>query len=227
MVVHFQLEIDWPFAERVVDYMEKRCNEGGIKFLRIAPRLKYMQLYEKYGIPNRLFKWCNYHYKLDASRQLNDWIKEQNCRPVAYIGLCADEEKRFKYEIGDWKNQDVCYPLAEEGITENIILDWAKNQSLFEDWYKLFDRQGCMMCPNIKRKELAYMYLRERDKYDLFFKLIEDHEQGKLNNKSSKTAHERGYTFWNGKTAKDVHKNVVEKWVPKLLKECQEKHIAI
>ena len=39
-----------------------------------------------------------------------------------YIGLCADEQRRFKYDIGKWHSQDVCYPLAEEGISEHQIL---------------------------------------------------------------------------------------------------------
>lgn len=225
MVVHYQLEIDWPFAERVVDFMEEMCRNGNIKFIRVKPRKSYDELYEQYGMPNRLFKWCNYKYKLDCVAQINDWISEQNCRPVAYIGLCADEEKRFQYDIGDWQHQDVCYPLAEEGINESYILDWAKEQDIFEDWYKLFDRQGCMFCPNIKRKELAYMYLKERERYDEFFERIRKHENGELDNKASKKCLEHGYKYWNTKNADEMHELIITKWVPKLLKECEEKEI--
>ena len=56
------------------------------------------------------------------------------CRPIWYIGLCADETKRFKVELND-----VCagvrYPLAEAGIIESDILEWAKHQSIFNNYY--------------------------------------------------------------------------------------------
>lgn len=158
MVVHFELEIDWVWSKNVIDFMEDMCTKLGIKFVRIKPRTSWNELYEKYDVPVRKFKWCNLYYKLDCKKQLNEWISSQNCRPIAYIGLCADEYKRFKYDIGDWKNQDVCYPLAEEGISEKTILSWARNVDLFQDWYNIFDRQGCMLCPNASRLELAYLY---------------------------------------------------------------------
>jgi hypothetical protein len=157
MVVNFDLEIDWIWTKQVVDYMESRCKQAGIKFVRIKPRKTWNELYEKYDVPTRRCRWCNSDYKLDCKKQLNKWIAEQNCRPIAYIGFCADEEKRFTYDIGDWQNQDVCYPLAEEGITEDVILRWAKNVPLFNGWYKVFGRQGCMICPNLTRMELAYL----------------------------------------------------------------------
>ena len=158
LVVNFDLEIDWPWAKDVVSFMEDRCKKAGIRFLRIKPRKSFEELYEKYDVPTRKCRWCNSDYKLDCKRQLNEWIRSQNCRPVAYIGFCADEQKRFKYEIGNWKDQDICYPLAEEGICEKEILKWAKDQEIFGNWYRIFERQGCMICPNLSRLEMAYLY---------------------------------------------------------------------
>lgn len=40
-VVHFELEIDYPFIKNVVDYMENECKKRNIKFLRIKPREKW------------------------------------------------------------------------------------------------------------------------------------------------------------------------------------------
>lgn len=179
MVVNFELEIDWPFAKNVVDYIEKECNNYGIKFVRIKPRKSIAQLKaERRGtLYSRGCKWCNYNYKLDCEKQLRKWIKEQNCRPVAYIGLCADEDKRFKYTIGNWKEQDICYPLAEEGIIEPVILDWAKNIDIFEGWYKLFRRQGCMFCPNSTKLELAYLKKNYPDKYQYWINEIKEFEK--------------------------------------------------
>ena len=176
MVVHFELEIDWEWSKQVVDMMEERCVRAGIKFVRIKPSVSWYELYDKYDIPTRNARWCNNMYKLDCKKQLNKWIADQNCRPVAYIGFCADEQKRFKYDIGDWKDQDICYPLAEEGIEEYTILQWARKQDIFQGWYEIFDRQGCMICPNLTRMELAYLCKHYPDKYAEWIGLIKKYE---------------------------------------------------
>lgn len=169
MVVHYQLEIDWDWAERVVDKMEEMCNKAGVKFVRVRPRTPWKEFYDKYNFPSRVVRWCNSHYKLDCAAQVHDWVREQNCRPIAYIGLCADEQKRFKYEVGGgWEEQIICYPLAEEGIEESTILEWARNNPIFENWYKHLTRQGCKFCPMIQLKELAYMYKYEPQSFEQY-----------------------------------------------------------
>lgn len=75
-VVHFELEIDYPFIHDVIDYMESECKKFGIQFVRIKPRKSWGELYDKYGFPMRKARWCNSIYKLDASRQLGEWLKE-------------------------------------------------------------------------------------------------------------------------------------------------------
>jgi hypothetical protein len=119
MVVNFDLEIDWIWTKQVVDYMESRCKHAGIKFVRIKPRRSWNELYEKYDVPTRRCRWCNSDYKLDCKKQLNKWIEEQNCRPVAYIGFCADEEKRFTksrrlLSTSRRRNYRRCYPSVGE-----------------------------------------------------------------------------------------------------------------
>lgn len=201
MVVHYQLEIDWDWAEKVVDYMESECNKYGIKFVRIKPRNTWKELYDKYSMPTQLCRWCNSKYKLDAASQVKQWIKSQNCRPLAYIGFCSDEQNRFKYDIGNWEFQDVCYPLAEEGITEDVILEWARTVPIFNGWYKIFDRQGCMLCPMITRLELAYMFKYYPEKYAEYMGYIHEWE--------------RQYNCKWGRTqsADDIDKLIRTKWL--------------
>lgn len=176
LVVHFELEIAWPWERDVVDFMESRCVKYGLKFIRMKPRKTFDELYAKYDMPTRNARWCNSEYKLDCKKQLNDWILSQNCRPVAYIGFCADEQKRFKYELGEWENQDCCYPLAEEGINEDVILEWAKEQDIFQGWYKHFKRAGCMFCPMLSRKEMAYMLIHYPQMYDKYIGMIKSYD---------------------------------------------------
>lgn len=211
MVVHFELEIDWDFVKNVVNDIEKMCIARGIKFVRIKPRKTWMELYEKYDMPLRTTKWCNGMYKNDCKKQLNEWIAEQNCRPVAYIGLCADETKRFKYEIGDWEKQDVCYPLAEEGINEVDILRWARGVPQFNNWYHVFQRQGCWLYPNLTYMEIAYLCKYYPENYAKYKEYVTEYE-----NKYEKPF------FSCYSWGKDIFPRIETKWLRKL-NETEEK----
>ena len=72
MVVHYELEIDWDWVKRVVDYMESECIKRGIKFVRIRPRQTWSELYQKYDLPSRRARWCNGRYKMDCDVQLKN-----------------------------------------------------------------------------------------------------------------------------------------------------------
>lgn len=206
MVVNFDLEIEWKWAKEVVDFMEQRFTQAGIKFVRIKPRKTFLELYEKYDIPTRNARWCNSDYKLDRKKQVTEWILQQNCRPIFYIGFCADETKRFKYEIGEWQYQDCCYPLAEEGITEDVVLEWAKEQPLFKGWYKHFKRAGCMLCPMLSRKEMAYLKYNYPDIWDKWVDMIDKYER-------------RFNTTLFGKPIAQIERVIIEKWIPILQNE--------
>lgn len=214
MVVHFELEIDWDWSKKVIDYMENMCKKVGVKFVRIKPRKSWEELFEKYGFPNARARWCNNLYKLDCKKQLEEWIKSQNCRPVAYIGFCVDETHRFKYEIGNWEKQDCCYPLAEEGIKEEDILEWSKGVDLLKDYYKYFDRQGCMACPMARMKEWAYLYKTEPIKFEYFINKIKETEE-MLKKKG------KNYKFKN-MGVEEFERRIKNKWAPKLEQEMKE-----
>lgn len=155
-VVHFELEIDYPFIHDVIDYMETECKRVGIKFVRIKPRKTWEELYSKYGFPTRTVRWCNEHYKLDAKRQLSEWLNTAGFYVVHYIGYCADEERRFNKRLSAKKIE--IYPLAENGINEDAILEWAKTQPIFNNYYKINRRCGCMYCPMSSFLNFAYLY---------------------------------------------------------------------
>ena len=155
-VVHFELEIDYPFIHDVIDYMEFECKKFGIQFVRIKPRKSWEELYDKYGFPTRERRWCNSVYKLDAKRQLSKWLNEVGFYVVYYIGYCADEERRFNKRLSAKKLE--IYPLAENGINEDLILEWAKTQPIFNHYYKINRRCGCMYCPMTSYLNYAYLY---------------------------------------------------------------------
>lgn len=100
----------------------------------------------------------------------------------------------------DWKLQKYCYPLAEEGIEEWEIIEWARKTPIFHDWYKHFNRQGCMMCPMLTMKEKAYMFKYYPQKYEQFMNYIKESET-RFN-----------YTYFNEPL--EVHRKRIEtKWL--------------
>lgn len=163
-VVHFELEIDYPFIHEVVNYMEEECKKLGVRFVRIKPRKTWEEIYNSrnsktgriYGFPTRVARWCNNRYKLDAKRQLDKWMNSLGCYVVSYIGYCADEERRYNKRAAS--RQVERYPLVENGIEENAILNWAKNQPIFNNFYKTNKRCGCMYCPMTSYIGYAYLY---------------------------------------------------------------------
>lgn len=215
-VVHFELEIDFPFIKDVIDYMETECKKHGIRFVRIKPRESWYELYKKYGMPCRVSRWCNSKYKMDSARQLEEFMKSQGCYVVSYIGYCADEEKRYSHRQSE-KHKEV-YPLVEFGIEESLIWQWAKSQPIFHDYYKVNKRCGCMFCPMANRRSLAYLLTYYPDKYVEFFKMCKDTEKAV----EKKTGKKHSIFQANSKYDSEyVDNNVRTKWVNILKKEME------
>lgn len=178
-VIHFELEIDYPFIKNVIDLMEEECTKYGIKFVRIKPRKTWLELYEKIGYPTVLKggRWCNSSYKLDAKRQLEDFLKSMGYYCVSYIGYCVDEEKRYQ-KRDNIKAREV-YPLVEFGIKESEILEWAKEQPIYNNYYKTQTRCGCMYCPMMSYLSMAYLLKYYPENYDFMIEKMKESEKMK------------------------------------------------
>ena len=172
-VVHFELEIDYPFIKDVINYMENECNRFGITFVRIKPRKSWYELYDKYGFPNRNLRWCNSRYKLDAFKQLDEYMRSLGYYTISYIGYCKDEERRYSKRTTAFER----YPLVEEGVEENTILEWAKTQKIFNNYYKTNNRCGCMFCPMASRMSFAYLYKYYPDKFRYMIEKMRETEK--------------------------------------------------
>ena len=199
-IVHFELEIDYPFVKKVCNEYQKIADKLGIPFYRIKPNHTWVELYLKYDMPTRWARWCNSKYKLDCARQLERWQKSLGNKVIYYIGFCADEAKRFK-------DDENIYPLAILNISEPEILEEAKKIDLFDGYYKHFTRQGCMFCPMISRKELAYIKIYYPNVFERYFECVR--------------AWERKYnsSYYGKQTTDSVLRLIDTKWIPKLLEE--------
>lgn len=173
-VVHFELEIDYPFIKNVIDYMQSECERFGIRFVRIKPTKSWGELYERYGFPTRVARWCNDKYKLTAKKKLQEFMKKQGFYIVSYIGYCADEEKRFAKRVDLQKVER--YPLVEESIQESTILAWAKTQPIFNHYYETQKRCGCMYCPMTSKLNYAYLFKYYPTKFDFMIEKMRETE---------------------------------------------------
>lgn len=219
-VVHFELEIDFPFIHDVIDYMESECKRFGIPFYRIKPRKKWLDLYEQYGFPTRKVRWCNDKYKLDSLKQLKEFLSTKGLYIVNYIGYCADELDRVKTERNS--RQKNVYPLVENGIFEDEILEWARQQPIYNDYYKHNKRCGCMYCPMMSMQNcayLAYYYPKEYEKMIALAKSTEAMREQTLG---------RPFSVWSSdpKYNTDYRDRIVrEKYVPQLISTVNQEQI--
>lgn len=187
-VVHFELEIDFPFIKDVTKKMEEACKEIGVPFVRIKPRKTWEELYYTinkpvfertgeefiWGFPTRIARWCNSRYKLDAKKQLEEFMRARGKYVVHYIGYCFDEEKRWSKKT-DCKTE--VYPLVEHQILEDDIWQWAKNQEIFNHYYETNRRCGCMYCPMSGKMELAYLYKYYPENFEYMIAKVRETEQ--------------------------------------------------
>lgn len=171
-IIHFELEIDYPFIKNVCDFVEEKCKKLNIPFIRIKPDKTWEELFCQYLYPNRIIRWCNSKYKLNAKKQMQNFLKSKGQYLVSYIGFCADEKRRFK----DTKYER--YPLAEFGIIEKDILEWAKNVPIFNDYYKYNKRCGCMGCPVASLSHWVYLASFYPNEYNYFVDKMLESERG-------------------------------------------------
>lgn len=211
-VVYFDLETDYPFIKDVIEVIKDECVKLCIPFTAIKPKTSWYELYTKYGYPTRLKRWCNSKYKLSCRKQFEDMQKELGFKAIWYIGYCADETSRFENR----KIINEIYPLVEIGMNEDIILQWAKQQTIYNDYYKVCNRCGCMGCPLASRIEYAYLlkyYPKEYQKYLDYMHLTEILETEKRGTAYKILYHYDTYYLDN---------NIKTKWLPKLEEKLKE-----
>ena len=217
-VVHFELETDYPFIKNVIDYMESECRKHRIPFFRFSPRSFWIDLYRKYGYPSRVARWCNNIYKLDAAKQLKEFLNLSGQYPVSYIGYCADEKKRFRLErvVAGIER----YPLAENKIEEETILNWAKEQPIFNNYYKSNRRCGCMGCPMASKIEMAYLYKYYPENFEMICRLAKNTEKAVEIKKGKKISVWGGNPKYNTEYIEAIVKT---KWI-KILNEKENEY---
>ncbi len=122
---------------KVERFRAKNTFESGFYLKRGRTGLKSKYTGRIYGFPMVRGQWCLQQLKMPAIRQAT------NPKSVQYIGIAADEPKRFG-SLCETKRS----PLVEAGWTEAMCREWCERNDLLSPIYTTATRGGCWFCHN-------------------------------------------------------------------------------
>lgn len=152
--------------QAIYDTMERLSGilkQNGIKYTVLRPDYDFeWKMFEKpvngrkgfhYG-----YSWCGGRCRwgtTDKLRELRNYCKDA----VQYVGIAADEPKRFEKA----KHERKVLPLVEWCMTESDCLQYAYDNGFFWEengirLYDILDRVSCWCCANKNLKELKNMH---------------------------------------------------------------------
>ncbi len=120
-----------------------------------------------YGWPMVKHPYCNSMLKMEAINRAKKVLQGQ--RVIQYIGIAADEPKRF-HNLTD----KVKSPLVELGWTEPDCRKWCEENDLLSPTYKTSTRGGCWFCVNQRTEQLRILRKTYPDLWALLLKWDED-----------------------------------------------------
>lgn len=142
----------------------KEINEAhGVKFTVLHPAYEFeWKMFDKpvngkngfhYG-----YSWCGGRCRWGTTDKLS--VLRKYCKgAIQYVGIAADEPKRFKKA----KHENKVLPLVEWGMTEADCLAYCYERGF--RWlengiplYSILDRVSCWCCANKNLKELKNMH---------------------------------------------------------------------
>lgn len=103
----------------------------------------------------------NWHTKLKTDTILQMNLTPDNC--IQYLGIAADEPKRFKV-LNDFKKS----PLVAIDWTESDCKQWCEDNNLLSPIYTTSSRGGCWFCHNQSIEQLRLL----RKTYPEYWKIM-------------------------------------------------------
>ena len=163
-VVFYDTGMEFQAVYDIRDKMIPVFQEHGIKFVELKPPYPFMySMFDRpvkshKGVPRKGYSWCGGRCRWGTREKINTMDKH-NKGAMVYVGIAADEVKRFERE----KKDNKLLPLIEWGMTEQDCLEYcySKGFTWDENGIKLYDmlnRVSCWCCANKNRKELMNIY---------------------------------------------------------------------
>lgn len=137
-------------------------------FEQLFYRRKQVSKYENrngniYGWPMVKHPYCNSMLKMEAINRAKKVLQEQ--KVIQYIGIAADEPKRFHNLTNKVKS-----PLVELGWEEQYCREWCLENGLLSPTYDTSTRGGCWFCVNQRIEQLRILRREYPDLWAILLK---------------------------------------------------------
>lgn len=174
-VVFYNTGMEFDCIYQIRDRVKTLLSAYGIEFVELSPDTPFLYsmfskpVKERSGGTHLGYSWCGGSCRWGTTeklRAISKYKKSLNEDVIDYVGIAADETKRFDKA----KSEGKILPLIDFGMTEKMCLDYCHNNGWF--WYErservqngcielydILDRVSCWCCANKNRNELKNIY---------------------------------------------------------------------
>ncbi len=153
IVVFGDTRMEFPDTYKLVDIVEKRCQDDGIGFYRAKSRLTPEESWKLFGAPSTVLRWCcSVHKSAPQVLKIREVLKKSNYVGVAFVGVRAQESvRRASYDVENVGKKQ------RGQHSHNSILEWSSAEiwlyiftyalPINETYKKGNSRAGCLFCP--------------------------------------------------------------------------------
>lgn len=153
IVVFGDTRMEFPDTYKLVDIVEKRCQDDGIGFYRAKSRLTPEESWKLFGAPSTVLRWCcSVHKSAPQVLKIREILKKSNYVGADFVGVRAQESvKRASYDVENVGKKQ------RGQHSHNSILEWSSAEvwlyiftyalPINETYKKGNSRAGCLLCP--------------------------------------------------------------------------------
>ena len=168
-VVFYDTGMEYDAIYDIRDKVKEDLQGLGIKYVELRPEepfwmsmmIRKVNYRSKEGY-HYGYSWCGGSCRWGTGNKLaaiNRFKKSLNDDVTDYVGIAADEPKRFDRARSEGKT----LPLVEWGMTEKDCLNLCRDRGYSwneggVDLYDVLDRASCWCCRNKNQKELRAIY---------------------------------------------------------------------
>ena len=180
IVVFGDTEMEFPDTYKLVDKVEKKCQEEDVAFYRATARMKPSETWRIFGPPSRTLRWCcSVHKAAPQTLKIREISGKPDYVGADFVGVRAQEsERRAQYD-------EESFGMKQKGqYSHNSILDWssaevwlyiyARGLEINEAYKKGTSRVGCLFCPMGGSKNDYFTYISYPDETEVFINIINE-----------------------------------------------------
>lgn len=173
-VVFYDTGMEFMAIYLIRDKVKELLEARGVEFVELRPEEPFLHSMLEREIKYRNkdgfhygYGWCGGPCRWGTkskTRAIQKYKRSLGDTVIDYVGIAADEPKRFEKEKSDGKR----LPLVDWNMSEADCLDYCHSRGWFwyenspvgrVELYSILDRVSCWCCANKNLKELRNIYL--------------------------------------------------------------------